>query len=117
MTIRITNLRPVHCALARSGLIRSAIALAAAAAALVTTGSGAGAGAPEIGGGWSSGFNDWLWTDTVLTRPKTLSPPLQWTDRCLVDCVPALGTYVVRWTELMSSNAPDVSVLSTQPGT
>jgi hypothetical protein len=109
MTIRIDDPGRVHGGGARRGVVRSAITLAfAAAAALVASASGADASAPRIGGAWSSGFDDWLWTDT--SPPKTLSPLAGWAEQCLIDCGPAFGTYAVRRTELMSSNAADASV-------
>ncbi|HLY00383.1 MAG TPA: hypothetical protein VKR62_16905, partial [Roseiarcus sp.] len=111
MTIRIDDLGHVHGGGGRRGIVRSTIALAlAAAAALVASATGADAGARQIIGAWSSGFDDWSWTDAGPTRQKALSPLAGWAGRCLVDCGPAFGADVVRRTELMSSNAADVSV-------
>jgi hypothetical protein len=108
MTIRIDNLGRVHGGGRR--IARQVIALAyAAAAALVALASGADASASRIGGAWSSGFDDWAWTDTSLARPKTLSPLAGWAEQCLVDCGPVFGTTVVRRAELLSSNTADVS--------
>jgi hypothetical protein len=103
MTIRIDDPGLAH----GGGALRSAIALALAA--LVASATGAGAGAPRTGDAWSSGFDDWLWTGNSPVRPET--PPLAgWAEQCLVGCDPGFGTYSVRRTELLSSNAADVSV-------
>lgn len=111
MTIRIDHLGRAHAGGARRGGVRSTTALVlAAAAALVASATGAFAGAPQIDSAWSSGFADWVWADTGLARPRTLAPLAGWAEQCLVDCGPGFGAYVVRRTELMSSNAADVSV-------
>jgi PEP-CTERM motif len=100
--------------LARRGGAQSARALAlAAAAALLAAAACAGASAamPEIDRSWSSGFQDSPWTSDGLGRPKTPPSPLaDWTAQCFVDCAPAFGARLVRWTELLSSNTADVSV-------
>ena len=89
--------------------VKSTIALGlAAAAALVSAPS---ANAAETVTTWSSGFSDSVWTDNVPVRSANLSrsfhesPP-----QCVVGCAPALGTFVVRRAEFLSSNTADVSV-------
>ena len=111
MTIRIDDLGHVRGGGGRRGIVRSTIALAlAAAAALVASATGADAGARQIIGTFSSGFDDWSWTGAGPARQQALSPLAGWAGRCLVDCGPAFGADVVRRTELISSNAADVSV-------
>jgi hypothetical protein len=108
MNIRIDDLSRVHGG-ARRGVVQSTLALAfVAAAPLVASATSADALALESNRAWSSGFNDSLWTGGQ--RSISLSPLAGWSPGCFVDCGPAFGTYVVRRTELLSSNAADVSV-------
>ena len=110
MTIQIDYLGRIDGGGAR---LRPTMALVfAAAAALVAsaTGANAGADAPGAKSAWSYGFNDSLWTNDGLERPRTLSPLVGWAPQCFVNCGPLFGTYVVRRIELMSSNTADVSV-------
>src|ERR1700722_18812184 len=89
----------------------SAAALAfAGAAALIASTTNADASAREIDGAWSYGFADSLSPNNGLERPKTLSPSVgDGALRCFVNCGPAFGAYVVRRSELLSSNNADVS--------
>ncbi len=107
MTIRMDDSGRARSDGAGRGALRSAIALAIAA--LVASATGAGAGAPRTGDAWSSGFDDWLWTGNGLVRPER-APLAGWAEQCLVGCGPGFGAYAVRRTELLSSNASDVSV-------
>ena len=111
MTIQIDNFCRLHGDGARRGIVQSTIALAfAGAAALVASATNAGAGAPEITSAWSYGFADSLPTNNGLERRRTLSPPgADWALRCFVNCAPAFATYVVRRSELLTSNDADVS--------
>jgi hypothetical protein len=111
VTIQIDNFGRIHGGGARRGIVRSTIALAfAAAAALAASATNADASAREIDGAWSYGFADSLSPSNGLERPRTLSPPLaDWALRCFVNCGPAFATYVVRRSELLTSNNADVS--------
>src|SRR6516225_4765661 len=95
------------------GVLQATIAVAlAAATALVAsaTGADASAAAPQISA-WSSGFDDWSWTANGIEGPRAPSSAgADWSPGCFVNCGAAFGTYVVRRTELLSSNAADVSV-------
>jgi hypothetical protein len=89
--------------------VKSTIALGfAAAAALVSAPS---ADAAETTIAWSSGFSDSLWTANGPVHSGNLSlrvpesPP-----QCSVGCGPPFGAFVVRRTELLSSNTADVAV-------
>src|SRR5690349_7381474 len=106
MTIRIDDPGRAHGGGARCGVVRSAIALALAAA-LLASATGARAGAPRSGDAWSSGFDDW--TGNGLARRATPPPLAGWAEQCLAGCGPGSGTYVVRRTELLSSNTADIS--------
>ena len=112
MSIRIGNFGRLRGG-ARGGSVRSTIALAVAgAAALVAPAANAGAPVdrPNVASASSYDFDDSLWTNVRLKRPATLSPLAEWAPRCFVNCGPAFGTYVVRRSELLRSNTPDVSV-------
>ena len=88
----------------------------AAAAALAASVMDADASAREISSARSSGFADSLWTG--LGRPKSLSPSVgDGTLRCVVNCGPAFGPYVVRRNELLTSNTADVSGTKTVDAT
>jgi hypothetical protein len=88
-----------------------ALGLGAAVAVVASaTGADASAAAPRISA-WSSGFDDWSWTANGLEGPRAPSAAgADWSPGCFVNCGAAFGTYVVRRTELLSSNAADVSV-------
>ena len=116
MTIQIDNFGPIQGGGARRGTVRSTIAFAlASAAVLVTSATSADASAREISAS-SYGFVDW--TNPEFSRPKSPSPPVgDWALRCFLDCGPAVGTYVVRRNELLTSNAADVSEKKTADAT
>ena len=85
------------------------------AAGLAASVLGAHASAREISVR-SSGFADSLWTG--LGRPKSLSPPVgDGQARCVVNCGPAFGTYVVLRNEFMTSNTAEVSGTKTVDAT
>ena len=108
MNIRIDHLSRIPGG-ARRGVVQSTIALAfAAAAALVASAASADASVPEIHSAWSYGFDDSLWAGGQ--RSITLSPLAGSSPGCFVNCGPAFGTYLVRRTELLRSDAADVSV-------
>jgi hypothetical protein len=111
VTIRIDNFSRLHGGGAQRGIVQSTIALAfAGAAALVASATNADAGAAETNSAWSYSFADSLPTNNGLERRRTLSPPrADWALRCFVNCAPAFATYVVRRSELLTSNDADVS--------
>jgi hypothetical protein len=112
MTIQFDDLSRVHGG-ARRGFVRATIALAlAAATGLVAPATGASArmDAAGVSGGWSYSFDDSLWTNPGIKRPVALFPLANWAPRCLAECGPIFGTYVVQRTELFSSNTADLSV-------
>ena len=107
MTFRINDPGGSH-GTGRRGVVRPAIALALATA-LVASATSAGAGRARTKDAWSSGFDDWLWTNNGLARPEKPPPLAGWVEQCLAGCGPGFGTYAVRRTELLSSNATDIS--------
>jgi hypothetical protein len=98
----------------RRNLVPSTIVLAlAAAVALAASVTGAEASAREVSAS-SYGFADSLLTKNSLDRPPAVSPlggggPLG----CAINCGPAFGTFIVRRSELLTSNTADVSVRKT----
>jgi hypothetical protein len=119
MTIQIDHLGCVHGG-ARRTRVRSTMATAFAAMAgfaAAATSADAAADAPGTKSVWSYDFNDSLWTNAGLDRPNTLSSFAGWAPQCFVNCGPAFGAYVVQRTELLSSNAADVSVNKTADST
>jgi hypothetical protein len=85
----------------------------AAAAALAASVTGADASAREISVS-SYGFADSLLTNNSLERPSTLPSFVSaGTHSCLINCGPAFGTFVIRRSELLTSNTADVSVRKT----
>jgi hypothetical protein len=89
----------------------------AAAAALAATMTEADAGAREISGS-SYSFADSLLANNGLGRPTTLSALLTgWSPGCFVNCGPAFGTFVVRRSDLLTSNTADVSPRRTADAT
>jgi hypothetical protein len=111
MTIPIDDIRRGQLGAWRD-VLPATIALGlAATTALVASATRADASAAAPGtSAWSSGFDDWSWTADGLERPRAPSPALaDWSPGC-VNCGAAFGTYVVRRTELLSSNAADLSV-------
>ena len=100
MTIPIDHLGRGHGGASRNVLLMTiALGLAAATAPVASaTRADASAAAPQISA-WSSGFDDWSWPANGLEGPRAAS-----------SAVADFGTYVVRRTELLSSNAADVSV-------
>jgi hypothetical protein len=112
MTIPIDHLGRGDGGASRNVLLMTiALGLAAAIAPVASaTRADASAAAPQISA-WSSGFDDWSWTANGLEGPRAPSPAVaDWSPGCLVNCGAAFGTYVVRRTELLSSNAADLSV-------
>jgi hypothetical protein len=111
MTIQIDDLGCVDGGRSWCQIVRSAVAIAfAAAAALLASVTNAGASATETNSAWSYGFADSLWTNNELERRRMLSPAVaDWALRCFVNCGPAFGAYVVRRSELLTSNNADVS--------
>jgi hypothetical protein len=109
--IRIDNFSRLHGGRAQRGIVQSTIALAfAGAAALAASATNADASGPEINSAWSYSFADSLPTNNGLERRSTLSPRgADWALRCFVNCAPAFATYVVRRSELLTSNDADVS--------
>jgi PEP-CTERM motif len=82
----------------------------AGAAALVASATNADAGAAEINSAWSHSFADSLPTNNGLELRRTPSlPGADWVLRCFVNCAPAFATYIVRRSELLTSNDADVS--------
>jgi hypothetical protein len=111
MTIQIDDLGRIHGGGARHRIARLTIALAfALALAASETSASAGVDVPGTKSAWSYGFNDSLWTNDGLERPRTLSPLAGWRPQCFVNCGPTFGTYIVQRAELLSSNTTDVSV-------
>ncbi len=109
MTIQIDDLGCFQGG-ARGGIVRWTTALAfAVAAALIASTASAEASAREIKGALSYGFADSLLPNNALEHPKTGSPFFGGAPRCFVNCGPAIGAYVVRRSELLSSNTQDVS--------
>ena len=112
--MRIDHLSRVHRGARRRG-VRWTRALAfVAAAALFAPSAGASADLTQLGA-WSSGFNDSLWIGSQ--RSISLSPVAGWSPGCIVNCGPLFGANVVRRTELLSSNAADLSVNKTADST
>ena len=112
MTIPIDDTGRGHGGASRD-VLRMTIALGlGAAVALVASAAGADASAAALQiSAWSSGFDDWSWTANGLEGPRAPSSAgADWSLGCFVNCGAAFGTYVVRRTELLSSNAADVSV-------
>jgi hypothetical protein len=108
------NLGPVDVGPARRSLVHSRVMFAlAATAALAASVTEADARAREISAS-SYGFADSLLTNNSLERPPALSP-FAGVERqgCAVNCGPAFGTFVVRRSELLTSNTADVSVRKT----
>ena len=103
---------------ARRSLVQSTIVLAlAAASAFAASVTGAGASTREISAS-SYGFADSLLTNNSLGRPPAWSPlggaaP----HSCVVNCGPAFGTFVVRRSELLTSNTADIAMRKTVDAT
>ena len=111
MTIQIDDLGRVHGGGAGHSIGRPPLALAfALALAASATSASAGADVPGAKSAWSYGFNDLLWANDGLERPRTSSPLAGWPPQCFVNCGPTFGTYIVQRAELLSSNTADVSV-------
>ena len=103
---------------ARRSIFPSTIALVfAAAAALAASVTQADASAREISAS-SYSFADWLLTNNGLERSPTRSPLVAgWSPECFVNCGPAFGTFVVRRSDLLTSNTADVSARKTADAT
>jgi hypothetical protein len=103
---------------ARRSLVQWTIVLAlAAAAAFLASVTGADASTREISAS-SYGFADSLWTNNSLERPPALSPlGGEGPHSCVVNCGPAFGTFVVRRSELLTSNTADISLRKTVDAT
>jgi hypothetical protein len=99
---------------ARRSVFPSTITLVfVAAAAFVASVMEAHAGAREISAS-SYGFADSLLTDERLGHPPARSPLGDgWSPGCLINCGPAYGTFVVRRSELLTSNTADISARKT----
>lgn len=112
------NLGRVDARAARCRIVPSTITLVfAAAAALAATVREADAGAREIGAS-SYSFTDSLLANNGLERPPALSPLVAgWSPGCFVNCGPAFGTFVVRRSDLLTSNTADVSARKTADAT
>jgi hypothetical protein len=90
----------------------------AAAAALPASAAEAGAQSAHEISASSYSFADSLLTDDGLEDPPALSPlSAGWSRGCLVDCGPAFGTFVVRRSDLLTSNTADVSARRTADAT
>ena len=103
---------------ARRWIFPSTITLVfAAAAALAACVTEADASAREISAS-SYGFANSLLTTNGLERPPTRSPLVaSWSPGCFVNCGPAFGTFVVRRSDLLTSNTADVSGRKTADAT
>jgi hypothetical protein len=89
----------------------------AAAAALAASVTEADASAREISAS-SYSFADSLLANDWLGRPPTLAPLVAgWSPGCFVNCGPAFGTFVVRRSDLLTSNTADVSARKTADAT
>ena len=112
------NLRRVNACAVRRGIFPSTITLVfAAATALAASVTEAEAGAREIGAS-PYGFADSLLTNNGLEPPPTQSPLVAgWSPGCFVNCGPAFGTFVVRRSDLLTSNTADVSARTTADAT
>jgi hypothetical protein len=107
----------MHVHAARRRIFASTITLVFAAAALAASATEAEAGAREISAS-PYGFADSLLTNDGLERPSALSPPVAgWSPGCFVNCGPAFGTFVVRRSELLTSNTADISARKTTDAT
>jgi hypothetical protein len=80
----------------------------AGAAALVASTANADASAREIASVWSYGFADSLLPENGIHRP-TMPSVGHGALRCFVNCGLSFGAYVVRRSELLTSNTGDVS--------
>jgi hypothetical protein len=112
------NLGRVNVRPARRSIVQATIAVAfTAAVALAASATHADAGAREINAS-SYGFSDSAWTANGLEPPPALSPRIAgWSPGCFVDCGPAFGTFVVRRSDLLTSNTADLSARKTADGT
>jgi hypothetical protein len=104
------NLGHVDVRAAPRSIVPSTIMLVAAvAAALAASVTEADAGAREISA-LSYGFADSPLTNSGLEHRPALFPlGAGWSPGCLVSCGPAFGTFVVRRSDLLTSNTADVS--------
>jgi hypothetical protein len=111
---RFKNLGRVGAHADRRSIVPSTITLAfAAISALAAPVTDAHASAREISAS-SYGFADSLWTKNALERPPALSPLVAgWSPGCFVNCGPAFGAFVVRRSDLLTSNTADVSAQKT----
>lgn len=118
MAHKFDTLGRVDVRAARRSVFSAAITLVfAAATALAASLTEAQAGAREIGAS-SYGFADSLLTGNGLDHPPARSPPVAgWSPGCLASCGPALGTFVVRRSDLLTSNTADVSPRKTGDAT
>jgi hypothetical protein len=98
----------------RRNVARSTIAPAiAVTAAIAVSVTGAHAGAREVGAS-SYSFADSLLPNTGLERLQPLSPFSGFEAHgCSLHCGPALGTYLVRRSEMLTSNTADVATRKT----
>jgi hypothetical protein len=107
---KFDNLGRVDARAARRSIFSAAITLVfAAATALAASVTEAHAGTRVISAS-SYSFADSLLTNDGLEHPPARSPlGAGWSPGCFVDCGPAFGTYVVRRSDLLTSNTADVS--------
>ncbi len=117
MAHNFDNLGRADVRAARRRIFPSTITLVFAAAALAACVTEADASAREISAS-SYGFADSLLTNNGLERPSTRSPLVaSWSPGCFVNCGPAFGTFVVRRSDLLTSNTADVSARKTADAT
>jgi hypothetical protein len=100
-------------AIRRNRALSSIAFTIAVAATIAVSVTGAEAGAREVSAS-SYGFADSLLPNTGLERLQSLSPfgGVE-AHGCSIPCGPALGTYVVRRSEMLTSNTADVATRTT----